>query len=93
MTKCLFSNDPVSVTENLIIGTGGYIWIVGGSSIISPILNKGLINEMRIAIQPIILGKGIPLFSNIEKNIRLDLSSSQEYKSGIVELVYCLHKK
>jgi dihydrofolate reductase len=91
--KVLFSNDPVSVTENLIIGTGGYIWVVGGSSIISPILNKGLINELRIAIQPIILGKGIPLFSNIVKNIRLDLSSSQEYKSGIVELVYRLHKK
>ena len=89
----IFSNDPVVVTENLILGTGGFIWVVGGSSIISPLLNKGLISELRIAIQPIILGKGIPLFRDIRKDIRLDLKSSQEYESGIIELVYHLHKK
>ncbi|TQD24358.1 dihydrofolate reductase family protein [Methanolobus vulcani] len=89
----LFSDDPVSVTENLIIGTGGNIWIVGGSSIISPLLNRGLISELRIAIQPIILGKGIPLFKDIKNSIRLYPISSEEYESGIVELAYHLHKE
>nr|WP_321498403.1 dihydrofolate reductase family protein [uncultured Methanolobus sp.] len=91
--KVIFSDDPVGVTENLILGTGGFIWVVGGSSIISPLLNRGLIRELRIAVQPIILGKGIPLFRDIKKNIRLDLSSSKEYGSGIIELVYHLHKE
>jgi len=91
--RIIFSNDPVGITENLILGTGGVIWVVGGSSIISPLLNRGLISELRIAIQPIILGKGISLFKNIKKNIHLVLSSSQEYESGIIELVYHLHKE
>ncbi|WP_340818151.1 dihydrofolate reductase family protein [Methanolobus sp. WCC4] len=87
----VFSNDPVGTTENLMLGTGGAIWVVGGPSIISPLLNKNLINEFRITIQPVILGKGIPLFKDIKKSIRLKLKSTQRYDSGIVDLVYGLH--
>lgn len=86
--KVTFSSDPVGTTESLILGAGGAIWVIGGASIISELLNKGLINEFRIAIQPIILGKGIALFKDIKKRMKLELLSSQAYSSGLVELVY-----
>ncbi|MBP1908515.1 dihydrofolate reductase family protein [Methanolobus bombayensis] len=91
-SNVIFSDRPVKTTESLIQEDGKAIWVVGGASIISLLLNSGLINELRIVIQPIILGKGIPLFKDIKDNIKLDLSSSHEYESGIVELVYQLHK-
>ncbi|WP_319507506.1 dihydrofolate reductase family protein [uncultured Methanolobus sp.] len=86
--RVTFSDDPVGTAENLILGTGGAIWVVGGASIISPLLNKNLINELRIVVQPIVLGKGIPLFRDIKKSIKLELMGTQAYRSGIVELVY-----
>ncbi|WP_342305085.1 dihydrofolate reductase family protein [Methanolobus sp. ZRKC5] len=86
--RVIFSDDPVGTTENLMLGTGGSIWVVGGASIISMLLNKGLIHELRIAIQPIVLGKGIPLFRDIKKSIGLELKSTEKYESGLVELVY-----
>ncbi|WP_094228812.1 hypothetical protein [Methanolobus psychrotolerans] len=53
-----------------------------------PTLNKGLIHELRVVIQPIVLVKGIPLFRDIQKSIRLKLKGTQEYSSGLVELIY-----
>ncbi|MEZ5335235.1 MAG: dihydrofolate reductase family protein [Methanolobus sp.] len=89
----IFSDDPVGTTENLLLGTGDIIWVLGGSSIISQLLNHRLINEIRIAIQPIILGKGIPLFRDIRNSIGLELVDTHAYKSGLVELVYRLKAK
>ncbi|SFM30850.1 dihydrofolate reductase family protein [Methanolobus profundi] len=90
--KVTFSNDPVGTTEDLMLGTGGAIWVVGGASVISQLLNSGLINEFRITIQPVILGKGIPLFREIKKSIKLELKGTQEFGSGLVELVYASKK-
>ncbi|WP_292470668.1 dihydrofolate reductase family protein [Methanolobus sp.] len=89
--RVIFSDDLVGATENLALGTGGAIWVLGGASIIFPLLNKGLINEFRITMQPIILGKGIPLFRDIKKSIKLELKGTQEYSSGLVELIYKVH--
>lgn len=90
--KVTFSSDPVGTTEDLMLGTGGAIWVVGGASVISQLLNRGLINEFRITIQPVVLGKGIPLFRDIKKSIKLDLKGTQEFGSGLVELVYVSKK-
>jgi dihydrofolate reductase len=42
------------------------IWLLGGGEIVSILLNAGLVDEIILTIHPIILGKGIPLFSNIK---------------------------
>lgn len=86
--RVIFSPDPLEVTKKLLREDGKAIWVLGGSSIVSLFLNNSLISEFRIAIQPIVLGKGIPLFRDITKRIKLDLTGTQAYSSGLVELVY-----
>ena len=56
--------------ENLIAGLkkeGKKIWIVGGSQIIDLVRNKNLIDEYKLNIAPVILGEGIPLFCEGER--------------------------
>ena len=56
--------------EDLIAGLkkeGKKIWIVGGSQIIDLVRKKKLIDEYILSIAPVILGEGIPLFCEGER--------------------------
>jgi dihydrofolate reductase len=63
-------------------------WLVGGSSLISQFINDGLLDEMTITIVPKLIGKGIPLFQEIREIRQIQLSSSKNYKNGVVQLSY-----
>lgn len=63
------------------------IWIIGGSSIIAPLTNADLIDVYQIAIVPIVLGKGIPLFSDKTKFKELNLESAKKV-NGVAYLEY-----
>ncbi|MDT6952885.1 dihydrofolate reductase family protein [Companilactobacillus alimentarius] len=67
----------------------GDIWIIGGSNVIAPLVNVDLIDIYHIGIVPIVLGKGIPLFSNQVQFKELNLASVKK----INEIVYLEYVK
>jgi dihydrofolate reductase len=67
---------------------GKNIWLYGGASITTTFLNLDLIDEYRLAVHPVILGKGKLLFQNIEDRHRLILTEAKSYKSGVLLLTY-----
>ena len=62
---------------------GKNIWLYGGAKIITTFLNLDLIDEYRLAVHPVILGKGKPLFQNIKERHRLELVEIKTYKTGV----------
>jgi len=54
------------------------------------LLHEGLVDEMILAVHPIILGSGKPLFSNISNRISLNLTDAKTYSSGLVMLTYTI---
>jgi dihydrofolate reductase len=66
------------------------VWLLGGGEILSLFLNAELVDEIILSIHPIILGKGIPLFNNIKKSVKLRLLESIPFESGLVQLHYCI---
>jgi dihydrofolate reductase len=71
---------------------GKDIWLFGGASLTSSMLNSRLIDEISLSIHPILLGSGKSLFSNINNRIELSLTDSKTYSSGLVILTYSLSK-
>lgn len=70
------------------------IWLIGGGQINSLLLKAGLIDELILTYVPIILGKGIPLFSGEDVQSRWELKGSTTYPNGFVQLTYdSLQKK
>jgi dihydrofolate reductase len=67
---------------------GKDIWLFGGANLTSSLLNLALVDEIGLAVHPIILGAGKPLFSNIKNRIQLTLTHSKTYSSGLVFLTY-----
>ena len=63
------------------------IWIVGGNTILAPLLDNDMVDSMIIQIAPVLLGMGIPLFSQKEVLKRFRLEKVQKY-GQLAELVY-----
>jgi len=67
---------------------GKNIWLYGGAKIITTFLNFDLIDEYKLAVHPVILGKGKPLFENIEGMHKLKLVEVKGHKSGVTLMIY-----
>lgn len=62
--------------------------LVGSRSLIIQLLNRQLIDELQICIHPVIEGKGLLLFDQIEDRIRLKLKKTKLLSSGATVLYY-----
>ena len=64
------------------------IWFVGGGEVAGECLRRGLADEVRYSIMPILIGDGISFFAGLGKDVALHLLESKAYKSGMVALRY-----
>lgn len=64
------------------------IWFVGGGSVAGECLRRGLADEVRYSILPILIGDGISFFEKLDRDVPLHLAEVRAYKTGTVELRY-----
>lgn len=69
---------------------GKDIWLYGGGKLITTFIEQGLIDVYRLAVHPVLLGEGKPLFSGFKNRVGLSLINSSAHKSGVVLLEYAL---
>jgi dihydrofolate reductase len=60
----------------------------GGANFASNLINLGLVDEIRIALNPTVLGGGKPMFGNMDHRRKLELIDSRPLKSGLVIVRY-----
>jgi dihydrofolate reductase len=60
----------------------------GGATFVSSLMNMGLIDEVRLMVNPIILGGGKALFKDVKEQHSLKLIRVKPFKSGMVSLTY-----
>ena len=82
-----FVSDIEKFVKDGFPGAGENIWLVGGSKIIESFLKQGVIDEIIITKIPILLGKGISLFQNVEDETKLELIKTEQY-GQLVDLHY-----
>jgi dihydrofolate reductase len=63
---------------------------VGGATLVSGLMNAGLMDEIRLVVQPIVLGGGKPLFKDVNQRHALSLLEVTPLKAGAVSLIYSL---
>jgi dihydrofolate reductase len=68
--------------------TGKDIYAVGGPTLVSNLTDLGLIDEIRLAVHPIILGGGKAVFKDVTTRHQLRLVEAMPLKSGQVILTY-----
>ena len=62
--------------------------LFGGAQLGSDLMQRGLIDEIRLLLAPVILGEGKPMFQDIREQSKLQLTKSETFGSGVVLLYY-----
>jgi dihydrofolate reductase len=81
-------NNVIEFIKILVTTDGKNIWLAGGSKIISILMNANMVDEIIISIHPLILGKGILLFREIKRQIKLKVLNSITYNSSLIQIHY-----
>lgn len=88
----LVNGDTLAEVTKIKNEPGKDIWLFGGAELTSSLMNLGLVDEIGLAVHPILLGAGKPLFNNIKERIHLNLVDAKTYSTGLVYLTYTLGK-
>ncbi|MBK9618011.1 MAG: dihydrofolate reductase [Candidatus Obscuribacter sp.] len=86
--ETVISDDLIAAIEQLKISQGKDIWLYGGAQLTEALLLANLVDEMQLAVHPLLLGGGTRLFRDLPERIKLDLVHTKSYKSGLVQLFY-----
>jgi dihydrofolate reductase len=84
----LIKSDIAEKVEELKETKGNDIAIFGSSDLGVALISAGLIDELRILVNPVVLGKGKTIFRGINTRIDLTLLSTKVFRSGNVMLSY-----
>jgi dihydrofolate reductase len=84
----LVSAEIAEFVRQLKEKKGKNIWLFGGGEIIQQLLQENLIDEMMLAVHPILLGRGLPLFRELDERKKFRLSDTITYPTGLVQLIY-----
>lgn len=69
-------------------GGSNEILLFGSPTATHALMSLNLIDGYWLFVNPVILGKGIPLFAGIKEKIKLNLVSTQAFTCGVTELNY-----
>jgi dihydrofolate reductase len=64
------------------------IWFVGGGAVSGECMRRGLADEVRYSILPVLIGDGIAFFEGLDQDVALHLLEAKPYQSGMVALRY-----
>ena len=87
----LLTGEPADEILKLKQKKGKDIIIYGSGKIVNCLAKSRLIDEYRLWVHPVFLGKGKLLFKNLEKEYRMKLFKTKTFSSGVVILYYKSH--
>lgn len=69
--------------EALRAARGGPIYLCGGGILAGWLANEGLIDRLRLKINPLVLGAGVPLFAGLAAPLPMRRVALAEHASGV----------
>lgn len=84
----VFDGDLAEEIRGLKAGSGKPILAIGGSGFMQSLIATGLIDEYHLAIHPIALGSGLPIFTGLEIPLYLKLADVKAFPKGTIAMTY-----
>ena len=94
LTNTKIISDNLSERINEVKQQAGKdILLFGSPTAAHSLIQLNLIDGYWLFVNPIILGRGIPLFADIKDKIKLKLLTTQQFTCGVTELNYILDRQ
>ncbi len=84
----IVSDNAVEFVKKLKTQKGKDICLMGGGDLARTFFEAGLIDEIGFNIHPVLLGSGIPLFHEMDRQVDLELLECRPFKNGCVYVSY-----
>lgn len=68
------------------------IYLCGGGEFAGWLLDNGLIDQLKLKLNPIILGNGVRLFGNSQTKAKWNLKETESFEDGLKILTYDIKK-
>jgi dihydrofolate reductase len=72
---------------------GKNIFIIGSATLVRSLLNDGVLDELHIMLDPVVVGSGKRLFEDVSDQMALKLVDSKAFSTGVVSLTYAPPQK
>ncbi len=82
------AGDPAAIAAELEARGCRRVWIEGGGQLIRSMIAVGKLDRLEMAVIPLILGDGIPLFPPGTSELKLRLLHCETKAKGALHLVY-----
>lgn len=87
------SGDLTEIVNGRLRPSYASIWFAGGGTVAGECLRRGLADEVRYTIAPVVIGDGIPFFDGLDDDIALHLVEVKTYRSGLVAMRHEVRRK
>jgi dihydrofolate reductase len=84
----VISNNIADEVKKLKTSSKKDMTILGSGSILTQLVDAGLVDSFQFMVDPIALGEGTPIFNGIKHKLDLKLTSTRPFKSGAILLSY-----
>jgi dihydrofolate reductase len=84
----LLDGDVAGEVEKLKREPGKDIVISGSATLVRSLLRDGVLDELRLMIHPVVVGRGRRLFENGSASAPLELVDSETFSTGVLNLTY-----
>jgi dihydrofolate reductase len=83
-----YSGDLAQLVNGRLRPRFRSVWFAGGGAVSGECLRRGLADEVRYSILPVLIGDGIRFFENLDRDVPLHLTEVKAYNSGMVAICY-----
>jgi dihydrofolate reductase len=84
----LVKGEITAEVRRMKAASGPGMAILGSGTVVSQLTQAGLIDELQIVVNPIVLGKGRTLFEGVDDKVALRLAATRAFGNGNVVLSY-----
>ena len=86
------SGSPQTMIAQLEAAGAQHLYIDGGN-VIQQFLKEDLVDDLIISTAPVLIGSGIPLFAELNADIKLKVNSSKVFDSGLTQTHYTTDRR
>ena len=81
-------DDALATVAGLKQEHGREISVTGSGTLVRSLLVAGLVDELRLMVHPVVVGRGKHLFENGDEPTGLVLASCERFANGVLNLTY-----
>ena len=80
--------DWVAEVDRLKVRDGGPILVAGSAMLVRGLLERDLVDELRLMVFPVMIGGGLRCFPDSRERLPFELASTDSYATGVMLNVY-----